>query len=148
MYFVRYKPLKEKLRSRTFTDGEALPYLVLYFACWTLIGAVSVNYGVYKTLEKLLIALRVTFVMCGIAYTYSQNHDARGFDFFRKFIVLGWVLSVRFAIAIIVVAVLITFVSEISSTWDLRLTHSGLPVVLTALYYFRLGKHVGDTTDA
>ena len=31
MYFVRYQPLKEKLRERSLTDQEAFPYLVLTF---------------------------------------------------------------------------------------------------------------------
>jgi hypothetical protein len=30
MYFIRYQPLKEKLKTRTLSDREALPYLILY----------------------------------------------------------------------------------------------------------------------
>ena len=147
MYFVQFKPLKEKLRRRNLTDSEVLPYLVLYFACWTLFEAIPVSAGSFNRFGGLLIALEVTFVMCGIVYTYSRNDGNQGFDFFRKFIVLGWVLTVRFTIAIMLFVVFIILLSKISGT-DIRVQHSVLSVVLTVLYYLRLGKHVGDTTEA
>ena len=30
MYFIDYHPLKQKLRSRSISDREALPYLIAY----------------------------------------------------------------------------------------------------------------------
>ena len=55
MYFVRYEPLKQKLRSRSLSDREALSYFILVNACLTLAGAIATEgWNAFDTLSMWL----------------------------------------------------------------------------------------------
>ena len=54
MYFVQYHPLKEKLRERTLSDGEALPYLVVWgvLGCvWAMLWQMYGNFNSFNSLD-------------------------------------------------------------------------------------------------
>ena len=71
MYFVRYPPLKEKLRERSLSDREALPYLVVYFAIFSALGVLSV--GEFNEFDIVSGVLSVIFAIGGVLYSYERN---------------------------------------------------------------------------
>lgn len=100
MYFFRYQPLKEKLKSRTLTDREALPYLVLFS------GIASAVYLLppveeFNAWDWIGGGTSVVLAVAGVIYTYVQNGGRQGFDLIQKFVVIGWVVGVRCILAFI-----------------------------------------------
>ena len=77
MYFVRYQPLKEKLKERSLSDREALPYLVLDVF---LIAVVCLVYTMAEFNEFDIIAgvLSIIFGVGGVLYAYKQNGGKTG----------------------------------------------------------------------
>ena len=75
MYFVRYGPLKQKLRSRSLSDREALPYFILVNACLTLAGAIATE-G-WNAFDTLSMWLSIFFVIGGTCYVYQQNGEKK-----------------------------------------------------------------------
>ena len=73
MYFVRYGALKERLRERSLSDNEVLPYLLLDCVLAVLSSA-------YERFGFLLISFRVIFAISGVLYAYHCNGGAFGFD--------------------------------------------------------------------
>ena len=70
MYFVQYNPLKLKLRSRSLSDEEALPYLILEGVVLTLLldtatdglmNGMTWHQCVLKAVEVV-----VQFMFCGV----------------------------------------------------------------------------------
>lgn len=146
MYFFRYHSLKEKLKSRTLTDREALPYLVLFS------GIASAVYLI-PPVEELNVwdwiggGMSVVLAIAGVIYTYAQNGGKQGQDLIQKFVVIGWVVGVRCVLifipcwfALYSVGDVLGLMSDESSWYD-TLVFFGFKVI----YYQRLGKHIHDT---
>lgn len=148
MYFVQYQPLKEKLRKRAISDGEALPYLVV----WGVLGSVWAglwqmygNFNSFNSLDAFSWVLCVLITIRGIYYVYSQNGGASGFDFVQKYYVLGWVVYVRCFLAFIPIMI-IQYVSAgsygfYSTNWFDVLADAAFGIVL----FWRTGVHIRDT---
>ena len=94
MYFLRYKSLKEKLRTRSLSDREALPYLVL-FAGLAAVAYLLPNTEEFNTWDWIQGTLSVALAVGGVIYAYRQNGGRQGFDLIQKYVVLGWVVTVR-----------------------------------------------------
>jgi predicted membrane channel-forming protein YqfA (hemolysin III family) len=149
MYFIKYKPLKEKLSNRTVSEREALPYLVVFTALTALAVGVPL-YDNYNSLDGIAAGLSVLFAIFGILFAYKQNGKNEGFDLIQKYVVLGWVTSVRFILVSIPLTVIFSFVSD----------HLGLSMEETngldfafwigfeSLLYYRIGVHIRDTRGA
>ena len=148
MYFVSIKRLKAQLRSRTLGDREALPYYVVTMACTTLVCTLPI--AAPCTLWDVLSAITgVVLAICGIIYSYVRNGGRTGYDFIHKSVVLGWVVMIRLLAIIVPVAIGIGFLktglghpSEQASWVDVMAV-----ATFTAVYYQRLGKHIGETNQ-
>ncbi|NJK90695.1 MAG: hypothetical protein HC904_01990 [Blastochloris sp.] len=69
MYFLRYQPLKDKLRSRTLSDLEALPYLLIFVglaASYVLFPKTEE----YENWDWIGGILSVTLAVGGVCYAY------------------------------------------------------------------------------
>ena len=149
MYFIQYHPLKEKLRERTLSESEALPYWILFNVLIVL--AVSVpTIGEFNVWNAINGVMSLLFTICGIFYVYSQNGGASGFDFIQKVVVLGWVVTIRCLLVFIPSMIVFYIFAEILMGGEISENTNLLDVMLSAAFYIiyfqRLGKHIQDTT--
>ena len=148
MYFVQYHPLKEKLRERTLSDGESLPYWILLNVLILL--AIVIPTGDFNVWNAIDGVISLLFTICGIYHVYSQNGGSSGFDFIQKVVVLGWVVVVRCLLVFIpIMFIFYVFVGILMGEGIFENTNF-LNVLVSAafciIYYQRLGEHIKDTT--
>ena len=142
MYFTQYHPLKERLRDRSITDREALPYLVMF----CMLEVVGVLMPFWEQPNKwdfvsTFFGLLITFG--GVIFAYRCNGGKDGYDFIQKFVILGWVVTFRF---ILLVIPLFLAVYDLGILGD---TTGPIDVIILALIeimlYYRIGRHIADT---
>ncbi len=146
MYFVRYHRLKEKLRNRSVSDREALPYLVIFTALMALVGAFPVVDG-FNDGDLVSGFLSFVFAIGGVFYAYKSNGAQEGFDLIQKYVVLGWVVAVRCLLVFIPLAIAFYVAG---GYLGLVTDQTGFPdVLLNAIFeivlYQRIGRHIRDT---
>ncbi len=146
MYFIRYQRLKEKLKTRTLSDREALPYLILF-------AALAAAVYLFPTTEGSNIwdwiggGLSVVLAIGGVIYAYSQNGGAQGIDLIQKYVVIGWVVAVRCILIFIPCVIALYIIGETlglindETTWFDTL----IIFVFEAILYQRIGRHIADT---
>ncbi len=162
MYFIQYQPLKDKLKERTLSDREALPYLILFFglpAASGMIAALSAAVGGYPVVENSIywdIAGGVPSVLItigGIYYSYVQNGRKKGFDLIQKFCILGWVVGIRCSIVffpILVVGGGLAAAAVGAGSYCEGFINSifiFLLLIYEVVFYQRLGRHIRDTRN-
>jgi membrane protease YdiL (CAAX protease family) len=151
MYFLRYQPLKEKLRTRTLTDQEALPYLIVYIAfhsaLWLMPGVENPTVWDY-----LSSGISVILAILAVIYFYIKNGKSAGFDLVLKFVTIGWIVSVRFILVMLLILGLMLLVLPIVDTevdfifgestgWFDFLFVAAVQII----FYQRIGHHIADT---
>ena len=144
MYFVSYHPLKHKLRTNSLSDREALPYLIIEAVVLSL-ASYSSGDRLSNVYDFLSLCLTVIIVIGGTYYVYRQNGGTEGFNLIKKYLILGWVVSIRFTIVLIpIVAVYIVIMLKLENpSFDLYTALIGGAVKL--IYFQRLGRHIRDT---
>jgi membrane protease YdiL (CAAX protease family) len=152
MYFLRYQPLKEKLRTRTLSDREALPYLIAYSAFYSVFWLIP---GIENptSWDYLSAGASVVLAILAVIYFYIKNGKSEGFDLVLKFLTIGWIVGVRFVLAMLLVLGLMLLVlpiidtetdflfGEESTGW----LDSLVIAVIEIIFYQRIGHHIADT---
>jgi len=147
MYFVRYQPLKERLRESSVSDSEALPYLIADVALTALLFALPQSDG-YNFWDGVSGCLSVATAVGGVLYAYKKNGGRDGYDFIQKYVVLGWVVGVRFLIAFVPIALVLLLLGIHIGMTSCHATHPYDVVMIflaEVIYVQRVGRHVGDT---
>ncbi len=149
MYFLKYQPLKERLRDRSVSDREALPYLVVFFGLTALTQVFPLLDG-FNQWDFISGGLSVVFAAGGVIYAYKSNGGEEGFDLIQKYLILGWVVAVR---CLLVSVSLIFVVYSAGEYFGLVEAQTGLfDVLLLAIFeicfHQRLGRHIRDTRIA
>lgn len=149
MNFIKYSPLKEQLKERTLSDREALPYLIVFTAITALMVGVPL-YENYNVLDGIYAACSVALAIFGIIYAYNQNGKENGYDLVQKYVVMGWITSVRFILIGIPLYAVVAAVSygmgfSIEETNGIDLLFS---VGFEALLYYRIAMNIRDTRGA
>lgn len=148
MYFVRYQPLKDKLRDRTLGDREALPYVVLFYA---LIAAALFpmtwegNAWDYASWGGSIAA-----GVFGPIHVYRCNGGRNGHDFVQKIFVLGWVVAFR-CLLVFIPLMGVVMVAGVLGGWITEETgwiEFALMLGFEVVYFQRLGRHITDTRAA
>lgn len=146
MHFIRYQPLKEKLKLRSLSDREALPYLIVMMGLAAAVYLLPGN-GALNTWDWIGNGLSVALAVAGVIYAYVRNGGRHGNDLIQKYVVLGWVVLVRCTLALIPCALLIYIAGEAlgflsdETNWFDVVVFAGFEVVL----YERIGRHISDT---
>lgn len=148
MYWVRYQPLKERLSKRVVSDREALPYLLFFSGLEALALSIPASsemnrWDIVSTILYVLIAI------LGVFYVYRRNGGSDGYDIIQKFVVLGWVVAIRFMIVTLSVGGLVYAVAYYYGVTGDQTTLFEVIFfnVISAFYYERLGKHISDTNE-
>ena len=147
MYFIKYQPLKEKLRSRSLNDRDALPYYVFTAAITVLFASIPLP-NAFNSWDAVSTFLGMVLSVLGILYVYHQNGGRKGYDIIQKCIVLGWVVSVRVVLCFIPLAILLHAIGMQLGIVTYGSTGWFDVVVMASVYavlYLRLGRHIKDT---
>jgi hypothetical protein len=149
MNFIKYTPLKQKLRERTLTDREALPYLIVFTALTALMVGVPL-YENYNAMDGISAACSVALAIFGIIFAYKQNGKENGYDLVQKYVVLGWITSIRFILVGIPLYIVVA-IAGYSMGFSMEETN-GIDLVFSvgfeALLYYRIAMHIRDTREA
>lgn len=149
MYFIKYQPLKERLRTRSVSDREALPYLIVFAGFTELIGFLPM-FVEYNFWDGILAGLSVLAAIGGVLYAYQQNGGAAGYDFIHKYVIIGWVVSIRFFFAFIPVAIFLCVIGVRTGFVSCDETGPYDTVMLLlgeVIFYQRIGRHIRDTRN-
>jgi hypothetical protein len=160
MYWWRLSRLKDQLRAGPMPSRQALSYLLATLILYSIPTFVPGDTS--ESLTRLDWAFTVAAWIISIAGTwavYRANGGTTGEDFLARYLSLGWVLLVRFAVFLAIPAVLIGAAVplllltgpltpeagfeqffEQADPWLML----GFNVVLPATFFWRLGHHVGD----
>ena len=148
MYFIKLYPLKEKLRERSVSDREALPYLIIFGVLTTLAVYLPAQEN-YNNWDAFNVVLSLILTIGGTLYAYFENGGNDGFDFIQKYVVLGWVVFVRFFLGSFPIFLLLIYIGISSGLHSSEAT-SPYGVLIAFLweviFYQRLGRHIKDTT--
>lgn len=146
MYFVKYHPLKEKLSERSLSDREALPYFVLFIGLTALAGSIPL-FDEFNVFDGISSMLSVLTAIWGVFYAYKENGGSNGYDLIHKYVVLGWVVSVRFFIVFIPASIALYAFGEVLGivTDETGWYDIFLYFVAEIILCQRIGRHIGDT---
>jgi hypothetical protein len=146
VYFTNYQVIKEKLRSRTLSDRESLPYWIVFCgatASLPLFPSLN-NYNVWDWIGGGLFVL---LTVMGVFYAYFKNGGKNGHDIILKYVVLGWIVFFRCYLRFIPIGMALFLAGEklgiiIDETgWYDTLIFA----CFNAICYQRIGRHIADT---
>ena len=146
MYFIKYHPLKDRLKQRTLSDGESFYY---FFAYSILVSMYLLPFGQSSDgfWDWSIGISSVACTILGLLYSYKRNGGKDGYDFILKFVVIFWIVMIRCVIVLIPCSIFFYFivnyfisVSEVTTSYDFILV-----VVFEAVMYQRIGKHIAET---
>ena len=95
-------------------------------------------------------AVTIGLAAAGVLYSYQKNGGNSGFDFIKKYVVLGWVVSVRcilFLSPLLVIYILgVSVLGETESDTSCT-TWADVAVIffVEVAIYQRIGRHIADT---
>lgn len=144
MYFWRIEELKKDLIARPLADRDVLPYLLLFVGITGLIPVFppeSMNAWDYATALWTFL-LTIT----GTLYLYRCNGGKAGSHFVQRYLSIGWVVAVRWALvvtALFVVLLLLVDASDEGSSPAVALFFMVAEVVL----YQRIGHHIHSVAE-
>ena len=145
MYWWNLQALKSELTQGPLAEPQAFKYLLAQ-ALVVALAAGAVTRPWWICLANAAIA------GFGTAYCYHANGGASGRDFLSRCVSLGWVISIRVAVALTVVAGLLVFaLGVIEGYWgkDLYKSREGLidwsfGLAALAVFYWRMVVHMAD----
>jgi hypothetical protein len=146
MYLLRYQPLKDKLKTRTLTDREALPYLLVFTGLAAAVYLFPTT-DTFNHWDWIQGGLSVALALGGVIYSYFRNGGRDGYDLILKYVVIGWIVAVRCVLLFIPCAIALYFLGEVAglisdeTNWYDTLVFAGFETIL----YQRIGRHIADT---
>lgn len=148
MYFVRYNPVKEKLRLRTLSDREALPYLAVFIGLTALVGAFPMTDG-FNQWDLASGVLSVIVAVSGVLYSYKCNGGREGYDLIHKYVVIGWIVAIRCTLLVIPLFAITLIAGEILGliSEDSGLFDFSAVFITEVVIYQRIGRHIRDTAN-
>jgi len=146
MQFFRYDGIKEKLRTRTLTDREALPYLLSMFGFIAVAVVFPLTLGSHLW-DRINQGGTILLAILGLLYAYSQNGGANGRDLALKYIVLGEIVVARCSVFSVPVGLVVIWLGNQLSLRDQTMGwyDTVLWLIFQVVAYQRLGRHIADT---
>lgn len=144
MYFYSINKLKSRLEAGPLPEKEALPYVIAFAFLASLIayfpGPPENKWDYIEMGFALVLAI------VGTIWLFKANGGQHGKDFIHRYIILGWVVAVRFAtgllpaaIGLYFIAFFANFVSDETNWFDCLIV-----IASEVLFYLYFGKHLSD----
>src|SRR5690349_5211527 len=105
MYFWRIGHLEDHLVGRPLSDREILPYLIVVVGLSGAIG--SIPNEMLNVWDHLGTILSVILGVLGTIWIYRQNGGVDGHHFLQRYLVIGWVVSIRWLAGLLVLSFLL-----------------------------------------
>ena len=146
MQFFRYGAVKEKLRTSSMSDREALPYLLSMFAFIAVAVVFPLTLGTHLW-DRINQGGTILLAILGLLYAYSQNGGANGRDLALKYIVLGEIVVARCSVFSIPVGLVLLWLGNQIGLRDQSMGwyDTTLWLIFQVVAYLRLGRHIADT---
>ncbi|MEW6306286.1 MAG: hypothetical protein AB1705_22695 [Verrucomicrobiota bacterium] len=144
MYFWRIERLKAEMAARPLSEREVLPYLVVFVGLATAVGYIP--QAITNVWDGVGAVWSVALAVFGTIYIYRQNGGEDGQHFLQRYLAIGWVVTIRWLVILILVAIaffaLMTVLESEAeqTTWYEFLFLAVVEVVV----YWRIGYHVRD----
>lgn len=143
MYFWSIEKLKDDLKKQTVTESELFKYLTVTVVAYLLGFLLPYANDIWYKLSVVLMSVITIF---GLYYAYRCNGGKNGQNFLEKYISIGWVVSVRWAV-FVMLPVMVVYLFIFEAIGYKILTIEGFFFDLVYISYFwMLGKHIKDTT--
>jgi hypothetical protein len=144
MYFWSIEKLKTEMAARPLSEREALPYLVVFAGLSAAVGYIPQTMS--NVWDGLGAAWSIALAVVATIYIYRQNGGADGQHFLQRYLALGWVVSVRWILVLILVAVAFhgTLAAVGSDTESTHWYDFLFLAVVEVVIYWRIGHHVRD----
>jgi hypothetical protein len=160
MYWWRISRLKDQLRAGPMSPRHALSYLLATLLLYTVPTAIAGGATAPLTqLEWVFTVAAWAILVGGTLVVYHANGGTTGQDFLARYLSLGWVLLVRFAVFLAIPAglfgaavplFLLTGPLTPEAAFEQFFERAdpwlmlGLEVVLPVAFFWRLAHHVSD----
>jgi len=147
MYFWRIEKLKTQMAARPLTDREALPYLVVYVTLSAIVCCFPL--AISNVWDALGGAWTAILAVIGTIYIYRQNGGADGQHFLQRYLAIGWVVTLRWLVVIVVCAIpIIVVVEVVGATMDATTWYEFFFIgIAETIIYWRIGHHVRDLSQ-
>lgn len=139
--------------ARPLSEREILPYLLVFLTLTTtLTNAITFIPEFSANVWDALWALSSTILtLMGTFYIYRQNGGANGQYFLQRYLAIGWVVTLRWLLILIITTVILAILLELVSistfseetTWYEFLYGTAWEVIV----YQRIGHHVRDVAQ-
>ena len=151
MYFWNINMLKEDIKSGNFGDKEAIVYIVISLALYSIgLELVSLlpmieNYNLWDYVNSFLSVL---VPVLGTIYAYKKNGGDEGKDFANKYFSIGFVMGIRFLVYFIGVIVLLIIYWSYVFPNNEEMPTTFVEVLLFFIWYvalyFQIAKHIEE----
>lgn len=135
------------MAARPFTDREVLPYLIVYVALTVV--ACFFSLPTVNVWDALGVTCSVILAVVGTIYIYRENGGAEGQDFLQRYFAIGWVVALRWLVAIVIcsipfyVTIEVLGATTVATSWYDFLFFAIAEVIV----YWRIGHHVRDLSQ-
>ena len=101
----------------------------------------------FNELDFISGVLSVAFAILGVFYAYRCNGGKEGFDLIQKYVVLGWVVTIRCLLAFIPLMIVAYIGGEVLGiiTDETGIFDIAFLAVFEIVLYQRIGRHIRDT---
>ena len=103
MYFYDITSLKHRLANGPLPERESLPYLVVFVTLYAVV--MYLPFLPENAWDYFEVAFSLLVSIVGTIYLYRANGGEKGRDFIYRYIVLGWVVAVRFLSLFVPIAI-------------------------------------------
>jgi len=150
MYLWNTKALATKLKSGELSQAERFKYLFLSVIMFALLGEVASCVGsirppaVIKITESVIVLI---IIIGGTLLCYKANKRGDNKEFADRYICLGIPIFLKLAALLISVYIVYAIVAFDKFTDSIIWVDVLFTVLLEALFYWRLSKHIGWVSD-
>lgn len=143
MYWIKIKKLKHELQTGSFTERDAIPYIIAGGILVALIPLTKTNGSVF---DLIAVAYDILIIVLGTWYVFKQHNPDSASSFLAKYISLSWVVGFRCFLIFIPLMILslipvVVWVDKSTSGWFPLVWE----IIFSVVYYYRLGKNVSET---
>lgn len=157
MYWWRIEPVKREFAAGGPPETDKLKYFVLTLTLYVVLG--ELGYLVAESDAEARLTpvdwassfLYIAATVVGTYYCYRCNAAGDGRQFIERFICIGWPVTVRFSVlvvlAFIAVALLTLAVAEdaLDAFLEMEILFLVITVVLEVVFYWYFGRQINDT---
>lgn len=147
MYFYSIRRLKERLAVGPLPDRESLPYLLIFILATSL--AASLPTQLEDPWDWAELVTSAVMAVAGTWVLYRANGGAHGRDFLHRYIVLGWVATLRFFTMVVPAVLAFLLVAEFAGLRpeSKPLFEYALSFFLEVSFVLYFGLHLDDLRD-